>query len=175
MKKEEIVAKLEEKHQELLLLISTHPDENWEKGPIDKWSFGQHILHLLDSLKLLNKALIYPKFILKYKFGIANRGLRSYEEIGQRYEEKLAENLDRARQFNSKLNKPSLQQKNDITNKLLKEKERLQKLTLKCNDVDLDSLLIPHPLMGRMPVREIIMWTAHHTGHHTQILKENYL
>jgi len=175
MNKEEIVAKLEEKHQDLLQLISAYPDENWEKGPIDKWSFGQHILHLLDSIKMLNKALSYPRFILKYKFGTANRGLRTYDEIGKRYEEKLAKNLDRARQFNSKLSKPSLQQKKEITNKLLKQKERLQKLTLKWNDVDLDRLLIPHPLMGRMPVREIIMWTAHHTEHHTRILKENYL
>jgi hypothetical protein len=28
--------------------------------------------------------------------------------------------------------------------------------------------------MGKMTIREIIMWTAHHTEHHTQTLQKFY-
>jgi len=28
--------------------------------------------------------------------------------------------------------------------------------------------------MGKMPVRELLMWTAYHIEHHTQTLKDKY-
>ena len=54
------------------------------------------------------------------------------------------------------------------------QNKKLQHKTNRWKDKSLDTLLIPHPLMGRMTVREIIMWTAHHTEHHTEILNEKY-
>lgn len=174
MNKDQIVAILEEKHVHLFEHIAQCSDKEWNDGPLEKWTFGQHVLHLSESLTLLNKALSYPKFILKYKFGIANRPLRDYDEIVLRYKEKLAANKDRAKQFNSKLSMPAAQEKEKLVRILQLQKNKLQKTTLKWKDKDLDRLLIPHPLMGRMPVREIIMWTAHHTEHHTQILKNKY-
>ena len=52
--------------------------------------------------------------------------------------------------------------------------KKLQYKTRKINDVNLDTLVIPHPLMGKMTVRELIMWAAYHTEHHTTILKKLY-
>ncbi len=174
MTKKEIVNILQEKHQELFDLIENQSDEKWIEGPENKWTFGQHVLHLVDSIALLNKALIYPKFILKYKFGTSNRETRNYDVVAKKYEEKLAANQERAKQFNIKLKTPTLKQKAFLINKLKIQNKKLQHKTNKWKDKDLNNLLIPHPLMGRMTVREIIMWTAHHTAHHTQILKEKY-
>ncbi len=174
MIKSEIVTLLEEKHQELFYLIENHPEKKWMKGPENKWTFGQHILHLADAIQLLNNALSYPKFILKYKFGKSNRATRSYDVVVKNYQEKLAKNQEIATEFNSKLKIPVLQEKTILVNKLKIQNKKLQYKTNKLKDTDLDMLLIPHPLMGRMTVREIIMWTAYHTAHHTQILKEKY-
>ena len=174
MTKAEIVDLLEKKHQELFDLIENQDEENWLKGPENKWTFGQHVLHLADSIALLNKAMSYPKFILKYKFGTSNRETRSYDVVAKKYEEKLAANQERSRQFNIKLKTPTLKEKAFLVNKLKVQNKKLQYKTNKWKDKDLNNLLIPHPLMGRMTVREIVMWTAHHTAHHTNILKENY-
>ncbi len=174
MTKSEIVNLLEKKHQELVDLIDNQPTEKWMHGPENKWTFGQHILHLADSIQLLNKALSYPKFILKYKFGTSNRETRSYDAVVKKYQEKLAANQKRARQFNIKLKIPSLEEKSFLVNKLKTQNKKLQYKTNKWKDEDLDTLLIPHPLMGRITVREIIMWTAQHTEHHIQILNDNY-
>ena len=174
MTKKEIATILEEKHQLLFDLIEIHPEEEWLKGPENKWTFGQHILHLTNSIALLNKAMSYPKFILKYKFGTSNRETRSYDVVVKKYEEKLATNLERAKQFNIKLKSPTLGEKAFLVNKLKIQNKKLQHKTNKWKDKDLNNLLIPHPLMGRMTVREIVMWTVHHTAHHTQILKEKY-
>lgn len=165
---------LEKKHQDLFSWLAKQPAENWEKGPKDKWTTSQHILHLVNSLQLLNNALSYPKFILKYKFGTCNREPRDYETVARKYQEKLNTNKDRAKKFNASLKKPTLKEKERLVTKYQIQQKKLQYKTKKISDKNLDTLVIPHPLMGKMTIREIIMWTAYHTEHHTETLKKYY-
>ena len=70
---------------------------------------------------------------------------------------------------------PSVKEKEYILNRLQVENKKLQYKTLKrWSDQQLDHYVLPHPLMGKMPVREIIMWTAYHVDHHTKALMSNY-
>lgn len=174
MKKEVIVELLEEKHLELFSWLAKQSNDIWEKGPEGKWTTGQQIQHLVNSLQLLNNALSYPRFFLKYKFGTCNRETRDYETIVKKYLEKLIENKDKATVFNQKLHKPTLKEKERLLTRLQIQHKKLQYKTLKVSDINLDTLVIPHPLMGKMTIREIIMWTAYHTEHHTKILKDKY-
>jgi len=56
--------------------------------------------------------------------------------------------------------------------KLQIQQKKLQYKTNHISEKRLDTLLIPHPLMGKMTMREIIMWTAYHTEHHTKKFKK---
>jgi len=174
MDKKAIANLLEEKHQELFEWLENTPEEQWMSGPENKWTVGQHVQHLLNSVQLLNHAMSFPPFILKYKYGVSNRDLRSYAIVAKRYEDKLAANQERAKKFNSKLKVPPVTKKNTIITALKIQNKKLQHKTLKWKDKNLDTLILPHPLMGKMPVRELVMWTAHHTEHHIQSLKNNY-
>ncbi|MBT3742230.1 MAG: DinB family protein [Polaribacter sp.] len=174
MDKDEILDILETKHQELFSWLENQPQENWILGPEKKWSTSQHIQHLADSLQLLNKALSYPRFFLKYKFGICNRESRDYNTIVKKYQQKLLENREGIRNFNKKLNKPTLKEKKRLITKLQIQQKKLQYKTKKISEKNLDSLVIPHPIMGKMTIREIIMWTVYHTEHHTKTLQKFY-
>ncbi len=174
MDKKAISELLEQKHHELFEWLEKEPAEKWMSGPEGKWTVGQHVQHLLNSLQLLNHAMSFPSFLLKYKYGVANRPLRSYEDVAKRYEEKLAANLERAQKFNQKLKIPSNTKKESIITSLKIQNKKLQHKTLKWKDKNLDNLILPHPLMGKMPVRELVMWTAHHTEHHLHSLKNKY-
>ena len=174
MEKEAIADLLENKHKVLFDWLDKQPIDIWEKGPKDKWTTGQHIKHLVDSLQLLNKALSYPRFFLKHKFGLCNRENRSYTTVAENYRNKLSKNKERARIFNQKLQKPTLKQRDRLLTKFQIQQKKLQYKVKKISNKNLDSLLIPHPLMGKMTLREIIMWTAYHTEHHTETLKKNY-
>lgn len=174
MDKVEIANLLEIKYQELFNWLEHQPIENWEKGPDRKWSTSQHIQHLVDSLQLLNNALSYPRFILKYKFGICNRELRDYESVVKIYQQKLIENKDGAKIFNQKLKKPTLKERDRLLTRLQIQQKKLQYKTVHISERNLDTLVLPHPLMGKMTVREIIMWTAYHTEHHTTTLQNLY-
>ncbi|MFY0631277.1 MAG: DinB family protein [Flavobacteriaceae bacterium] len=169
-----IIELLESQHQEVFQWLENQPDEKWITGPEGKWTTGQHILHLVNSEKMLNKALSYPKFLVKRKFGVSNRESRSYSEVAKRYQERLSENQEKARAFNSGLRTPSLKEKKHLMNTLKIQNKKLQYKTKKLKDKHIETLLLPHPLMGRMTLKEIIMWTAHHTEHHLTILKNHY-
>lgn len=174
MTKDEIITLLEQKHQILFDWLEKQPKEIWGKGPKEKWTTGQQIQHLINSLQLLNNALSYPRFFLKYKFGLCNRETRNYKTVVKNYQKKLNENQDKARKFNKNLEKPVLKNRHRLLNRLQIQQKKLQYKIKKISDVNLDTLVIPHPLMGKMTIREIVMWTAHHTEHHTKILQKNY-
>lgn len=174
MTKKEIAQINTNKHQILYDWLQNHADENWTKGPKGKWNTGEHIVHLIQSEAALNKALLLPKFYLKYKFGTNNRENRSYAKVVQKYQDKLAANPDVKSSISKKMPTITVANKSTFISKLDKEKMKLLKKLQKWSDKDLDTYLIPHPLLGRMTVREIMMWNAYHTEHHYNILKAKY-
>lgn len=174
MDKESIAELLEEKDQALLTFLEQQAPEKWEQGPKGKWTTGQVALHLLQSIKPLNDALSMPKFLLRYKFGKADREVRDYQTIVNHYQLQLKESQGYTFKGSQNMKVPRLNEKKYILTRLQVENKKLQYKTRRISDTNLDTVLLPHPLMGKMPVREIIMWTAHHIEHHTKILQDNY-
>lgn len=174
MTKAEVIDALKQKHQTLYEWLKSHPDENCVKGPQNKWNTGEHIVHLIQSENMLNKALWLPKFYLKYKFGTNNRDNPTYHQIVKKYQDKLAANPGVVANISRNMPTMTLTNKSAYISKLDKEKMKLIKQFQKWRERDLDTYLLPHPLMGRMTIREIVIWTAYHTEHHYNTLKSNY-
>ncbi len=150
--------------------------QNWVvKAPEGKWTSGQHVAHLVQSTEPLLKALGYPSFILKWKFGKNNRENRDFQTIVNRYNEKLA-NVAGGMSSPFSINMPIVDSNNINTwlDRLSQLNDKLSARILKKSDKNLDEILIPHPLMGRMTLREILMWNAYHTEHHYNILQSKY-
>ncbi len=174
MDKEAIADLIEAKHSELITWFEQQSEDSWTEGPNGKWTSGQQALHLLQSIKPLNTALSMPKFVLRYKFGKANRPVRDYNSIIKRYQERLKDVKGKTFKGSQNMKVPALNEKVYLLNRLQTEHKKLQYKTRKISDKNLDTLILPHPLMGKMPIREIIMWTAHHVEHHTETLKSKY-
>ncbi|WP_040250512.1 DinB family protein [Psychroserpens mesophilus] len=174
MDKDSIADLIEDKNQALINWISNQDNDKWLEGPEGKWTTGQHALHLLQSVKPLNDALSMPKFVLRYKFGKSNRDVRDYQTVVSRYQERLKDAEGQTFGPSQHMKIPELTDKQYILDRLLVEGKKLEYKTRRISDKNLDSLILPHPLMGKMPIREIIMWTAHHIEHHTNTLKEKY-
>jgi hypothetical protein len=174
MTKEAIIELLDVKHQELLKWLNQQDQEKWTFGPHGKWTTAQQALHLLQSIKPLNDAMSMPKFLLRYKFGKTNRDVRAYATIVNRYKERLNDAKGQTFKGSRNMKSPTLNDKAYILNRIEVENKKLQHKVKTWKDKDLDAIVLPHPLMGKMPVREIVMWTSYHVEHHTQILKTNY-
>ena len=175
MDKDRILPLLEEKYQTLFNWLEEQPIERWETGPEGKWTSGQVLLHLLQSITPLNTAMSLPIFYLKYKYGTSNREVRDYETVVRRYQERLEDAKGITFRGSRNMKIPKTKDKNYFMNRLKVENKKLQYKTKKrWSDKQLDTLILPHPLMGKMPIRELLMWTAYHVEHHTKELMEKY-
>ena len=141
----------------------------FETMPGGKWSAGQHLDHLIRSIKPVNLALTVPTFYLSYKFGKNNRNGRTYDELVQRYHEKLEAGGKATGEFVP----PSIgfHQKKGSLSTFARQYEKLGKKALNMSDSKLDTYLVPHPLLGKVTLREILFFTIFHTQVHLDILK----
>ncbi|NRA93372.1 MAG: DinB family protein, partial [Psychroserpens sp.] len=160
MDKDAIADLIDAKNSALINWVSQQDSEKWLEGPDGKWTTGQHALHILQSLVPLNNALSLPKLIIRVKFGKVNREIRDYDTVVNRYHDRLkaSEGITFGPSQNMKV--PPISEKQYFLDRIQVEGKKLQYKTRKLSDKVLDTLILPHPLMGKMPIREIIMWSA---------------
>ncbi|MEM7369371.1 MAG: DinB family protein [Bacteroidota bacterium] len=170
--KHDIIQEIDQRFDRLFQWLEQQPAERFSQGPEGKWTTGQHISHLIKSTKPLNMALRLPKIQLKAMFGKPNRPLRSYDEVVQRYQEKLAGGGVSTAQFVAEESKAT--DKSGLIAELDKERGKLTKIIAKWEEEKLDKYLLPHPLLGKMLIREMLFFTIYHTEHHTKSLEDKY-
>ena len=115
-----------------------------------------------------------PGFVLRFRFEKANRPSRSYEAIVTRYHERLAAATGIVSPFSKNMPDTQPDEKEKRIAELTALNRKLNQKMGKFSEAQLDRLLVPHPLMGKMTLREILLWNAYHTEHHHQILAKNY-
>lgn len=172
---QEINDTLKKNEKALMEFYASMSEDFWIKQPEGKWQAGQHLIHLIQSTNPLLKALRrYPRFVLRWKFGTNNRSNRSFEEVVRRYLEKLEKARGAVSPFSRNMPTTLVGERPHYQSVFEKLNDQLIKQSLLIKEQDLDSILLPHPLMGKMTLREILMWNAYHTEHHLNVLKEKY-
>ena len=52
------------------------------------------------------------------------------------------------------------------------QNEKLCTALMKWDDAKLDNYLLPHPLLGKLTLREMMFFTVYHNEHHLKIMQE---
>jgi len=170
MNLKEITSLLESTHDEINTFISTVDETAFLTSPTDKWGPGGHTIHLRKSIEPLSKILGKPRFVIRYLFGKPNRAGRDYVVVKEKYYGKLAN-------VPAGVTSPFVPDENDVMNhaKIVSdyksEQLRLAKKMGKWKDKDLDRFILPHPLLGKITVREMLYFTDIHTKHHLCSIK----
>lgn len=167
--KHELAAALEEKVNSFNNYVAALNKEQFETMPGGKWSAGQNLDHLIRSIKPLQLAYVMPKFLLKLMFGKANRPSRTYDELVLKYKTKLTAGGRASGQFIPPL--ISFEQKDLLIKKYDRHKQKLISKIEKQSEEDLDKYILPHPLLGKLTLREMLYFTIHHNEHHLALLK----
>jgi len=169
----EITTKLDNSFQDVSAWIKAQEDQRFILGPEGKWKTSGHLDHLTQTAEMVVKGLRMPKLVLRWKFGKTNRPIRSYDEVAQRYNERLSK-VPAGVTSPMTIRDFSIKEKSKCVDAFEQAGKKLSETAVKWSDKKLDAVLLPHPLMGRMPVRELLMWTSYHNYHHLRILKEKY-
>ena len=170
--KEEIIEGLGVSGKAVSDWIREQADEKFIEGPEGKWQTCQHLDHLQFSAKSLGQLFSVPKLALRARFGKPNREGRDYETVRQRYHEKLALADLKDNPAGGKV--LPLEEKTQQLDKFDDLVGKLQKGLSKWSEKDLDNYLAPHPLLGKMTIRELMLWTVYHHYHHLETLKAKY-
>jgi hypothetical protein len=169
MNKPEIITALN-KHVDLFNQhIASLNKEQFESTPGGKWSAGQNLEHLYRSIKPLNLAYALPGLILKLMFGKANRPSKTFDELVAKYKNKLAAGGRASGRF---VPPPVLfTDKEALLKKYNQQKEKLIQKINSWSEEKLDQYIIPHPLLGKITLREMLYFTIYHNTHHIEILQ----
>ena len=171
MKKTEITKKFTENTNNFVSYIYTLSDQDFEKITNNKWSPGQQLKHVYLSTKPIKLIFLLPKFLLNIFFGKPKRPSKSYNEVITDYQKALANggkapSMYIPKQISIDKKERLIKQLNNTVDKLI------DKLSQKSEE-DLDTIFTPHPLLGKITLRELYCFTIYHISHHHKKTEEN--
>lgn len=172
MKKQELIQQLKTNHLEFADYLSQLNESDFLYSPnFQKWSAGQQLEHIVKSVSPLTQAFLLPNFMLSLLFGKANRNSKTYSELIEKYHSKLSLGGVASARFTPK--KVELNQRKELLAKLTQLIEKLCKQLDGFSEEQLDKLILPHPLLGKITLREMFYFTIYHVQHHHRLIQEN--
>lgn len=155
--------------EELNTYIKTVDDATFKKSVNGKWSIAQNIDHLTISDNITALSLNIPKMALKQLYKTNNRVSWNYNEVVWKYQRTLSQGAKASLPFQPKI---SLVPVRFLVERFWKGScDTLLKAIDNWSEEELDTYLIPHPLIGKMTLRELLFFTVYHIGHHLKTIK----
>ena len=171
MSKDEILHRLYFSHARFINQITVLPDPVYVHSVNSKWTPGQQLDHIIKSVSPVNLAFRLPSFLLRVVFGKANRPSRTYDELVGKYHAKLAAGYKSPQAF---IPKPiSVHYRERLPKKLRTLVYSLMYRADSFSEKQLDTLLLPHPLLGKLTLREMLYFTIYHAEHHEKQVLQN--
>lgn len=137
----------------------------------EKWTAGQQVDHLCRSVEPLNRGLKMPSLALKAMFGTADHPSASYDEIVAQYRGKLAAGGAATPPFMPEA--IAFDRRDEMLKQLGSLVNELREIIGKLDESKLDELVLPHPLLGKLTLREMFYFTMYHAEHHHVLSEKN--
>lgn len=148
------------------------PPERFEQPFGEAWSPADTVRHLIKSTVPIKKALKLPKTTLRVMFGKGKGISTSYGELVERYAAALKAG-GKAGSFSPSAHDMPVdlvKSQKDLVTECGSEIEALARAVDPWSEKDLDIYRLPHPLLGKLTVREMLLFTLHHYEHHREII-----
>lgn len=138
------------------------------------WSPAETVRHLIKSTRPVAKALGTNKILLRLMFGRPGRPAMSYDQLRTRYDQALDDGGQAGRFA------PSPRSESDpeawrltIMRDYAGVNTGLRTAISRWRDDKLDRYQLPHPLLGKLTVREMLFFTLYHQRHHVDVVKRH--
>jgi len=173
MDKDELAQNLKDRHRDFCDLIDKLSPDEFLFHQEGKWSAAQQLDHIIRSITPVILGLSLPKFLLRLVFGRAKRPSMDYDTLVKTYQAALAKGGKSPRAYEPKIDAASFQFVGPV--KLYEFITRLTQLLESLSDTDLDQIQAPHPLIGKITLRELMYFTLYHVQHHQRSVEQGLM
>jgi hypothetical protein len=134
------------------------------------WSPAENVRHLIKATTPVTKALNLPGPTLITMFGSGGGKSESFDSLRDRYLSLLIGGVD-AGKFAPDEHRPPADHaawQSELIGECRDAVLALAEAAGRWAESDLDRYQIPHPLLGKLTVREMLFFTLYHHSHHKQ-------
>lgn len=162
--------------------VHTESAEYWQGYPTPEfftppapgiWSAADQVRHLTKSIRPVTSALRLPRIVLRLLFGRARTPSRSYSAMREDYHAALTLGAQAGRFAPRPLAAvgaaAAQSRRAGIMAQHRSAVEALCNAAARWPERALDVIRLPHPLLGRLTVREMLAFTLYHHLHHVEV------
>lgn len=165
----EITTSLRNNHVSFIHLIGQLNGEQLKQSHPHQWNPAQQLEHIYLSVRPVLLAFQLPRFIPRLLFGKANRKSRDYDTLVRDYQAKLEQGGKSPSTYVPAITVNSVKR----LLQLEKSIDRLCRIVDRLSEEELDQYLLPHPLLGKLTMREMLYFTIYHVTHHHKQVEKN--
>jgi hypothetical protein len=135
----------------------------------ETWSPSDNLDHMIKAIKPVTKALKLPKITLQAMFGKPEKSSMSYGELCQVYRDAIAQGGQASGRYLPDQQNPQEEAeglKKSLLEEWSKAGDELLSTAERWQDSELDQYQLPHPLLGKLTIREMIYFTIYHNLRH---------
>lgn len=138
------------------------------------WSPADHVRHLTKSVRPVARAMRLPRFVLRLLFGASRRPSREFSSMREVYRAELEAGAGAGR-FAPRP-KPLPEDLERYRETLVEQWDAaVRELAMEVSrwpEASLDRCRLPHPILGKLTVREMLFFTVYHNAHHLRRVAE---
>jgi hypothetical protein len=164
MDKPTIIELLTRNYNSFITYINGLTTEEYLFSYRQKWAAGQQLNHIVLCIKPLLQVFSLDSATIAQNFGSTNRPGVSYDELLETYLGKLKEGGKAPDRFVPEIG--DVDKRKVLAESLGKMVKDLCSKIEGFTEQELDSLCIPHPLLGNLTMREMLFNVIYHVQHH---------
>jgi hypothetical protein len=135
----------------------------------EAWSPSDNLDHLIKAVKPVTKALRLPKITLQVMFGKPEKTSVTYDALCRIYRDAIASGGQASGRYLPDQQSPhekAEEKKKLLLQGWLQASDELVFVAEKWQESELDEYQMPHPLLGKLTVREMLYFTIYHNLRH---------
>jgi hypothetical protein len=149
--------------------------EAFFERPGEAWCAAEQLTHLVTSVNAVARGLSMRWLTLWLLFGRSKAGSRTYDEVKAMYHRQLAAGGRASGPYVPQLD-PEVEDPGEARRALLERWHRatgrLDRTLTRWSPKALDRYRLPHPLLGKLTLREMLCFTVYHNHHHAHRIEE---
>ncbi|HEU4743893.1 MAG TPA: DinB family protein [Anaerolineales bacterium] len=167
--KNELINTLQDSDRRVTEWFTAIPAKHFFTRHGDVWSASDNLDHLIRAHKPIATALKLPKITLRAMFGRPDKASRSYEELCHDYRDEIAKGAQASGRYLPNQENPDSNaeaKKSELLNQFSNASRELVAAAQTWEEKELDAYSLPHPILGKLTVREILFFTIYHNLRH---------